>query len=130
LRADCGQDQAQKKSQPFEDGQPRIGLPQLQPLRRGQGAEFLDRRQHQFGVRRMRYVLWLHRGIEALIIAASILFIERWQISAVGYAYPAGTQNSADTQVVYRLDRWTGQIEYCETGGLQEIGSAAGYSRG
>jgi hypothetical protein len=62
--ADCGQDQAQKKSQPFEDSQPRIGLPQLQPLRRGQGAEFLDRRQHQFGVRRMRYVLWLHRGID------------------------------------------------------------------
>jgi len=37
----------------------------------------------------------------AVLIALSILFIGRWQISAFG-----------DTHV-YRLDRWTGEIEYC-----------------
>ena len=53
----------------------------------------------------------------ATLIAASILLVERYQISAVGYAYAPGANiNSQDTQVVYRLDRWTGRIEGCGAG--------------
>jgi len=50
----------------------------------------------------------------AIIIAASILFIGRYTISAVGYG--AGSDN-ANTESVYRLDRWTGQLEDCQLGG-------------
>lgn len=42
----------------------------------------------------------------SLIVTASLLFVERWQIS--GAATPeSGVFN------VFRLDRWTGKIEYC-----------------
>jgi hypothetical protein len=50
-----------------------------------------------------------------LLIAASIVFVGRWQISAIGYGYGGGEGTpDTDTQVVYRLDRWTGRIEICK----------------
>ena len=45
----------------------------------------------------------------AILIAASILFIGRYQISGIGY----GWSGTGSTQLVYRLDRWTGQINRC-----------------
>ena len=48
----------------------------------------------------------------AALIAASILFIGRWQISAIGYGYKDGDDDTTK-ETVYRLDRWTGQIESC-----------------
>lgn len=62
--------------------------------------------------------------VGTLIIAASILFIGRYQISAIGFGYTggdAGTDN--DTQAVYRLDRWTGRVDYCLEIGLRSDGS-------
>lgn len=44
----------------------------------------------------------------AILLAASILFIGRYQISATGSG-PGGH----DLDVVYRLDRWTGSIDTC-----------------
>ena len=44
----------------------------------------------------------------AILIAASILFIGRYQISGIGWGGPGSS-----AQVVYRLDRWTGQINRC-----------------
>lgn len=44
----------------------------------------------------------------AVLIAASILIIGRYQISAIGYGYQNG-----GAQLVYRLDRWTGHINRC-----------------
>ncbi|HWC63476.1 MAG TPA: hypothetical protein VG501_07625 [Rhizomicrobium sp.] len=57
--------------------------------------------------------------IGALLIAASILFIERYQISAMGYGWSGGGEGGSDTseEKVFRLDRWTGEIEYCAIGG-------------
>ncbi len=46
--------------------------------------------------------------VAAILVAASILFIGRYQISAIGYLSPIG-----GAQVVYRLDRWTGKIDTC-----------------
>jgi len=46
----------------------------------------------------------------AVLVAASILFIGRYQISAIGYGE---THNASDVEVVYRLDRWTGKIDLC-----------------
>jgi hypothetical protein len=42
--------------------------------------------------------------VGAVIIAASILFVERWQITA-----PADT----DSVIIFRLDRWTGETMVC-----------------
>ena len=55
----------------------------------------------------------------ALIIAGSILFIERYQITAMGYGWSGGGEGGSDTseEKVFRLDRWTGDIEYCAIGG-------------
>lgn len=39
-------------------------------------------------------------------VAASILFIGRWQIAAIGYGDGA-------SQGLYRIDRWTGEIVQC-----------------
>ena len=44
----------------------------------------------------------------AILVAASILFIGRYQISTVGYQAPG-----PNMQTVYRLDRWTGKIDMC-----------------
>jgi hypothetical protein len=65
----------------------------------------------------MRVVLAIVIG--ALLIAGSILFIGRWQITAMGYGYAGGGERGADTaeEKVFRLDRWTGDIEYCFVGG-------------
>ena len=54
--------------------------------------------------------------VGAMLISASILFVGRWEISAVGYGYrggPDATDHDTDTEFVYRLDRWTGQVEEC-----------------
>lgn len=48
----------------------------------------------------------------AAIIAASILFIGRWQISAVGLGY-GYDEDGYSSETVYRLDRWTGEIDTC-----------------
>ena len=48
----------------------------------------------------------------AALIAASILFIGRYQISAYGYGYMEGDKEQ-ETETVYRLDRWTGNIVHC-----------------
>jgi hypothetical protein len=55
----------------------------------------------------MKLVLAVLAG--SLVIAASILFIGRWEISAI----------PGDTFTVYRLDRWNGAIDHCaaDTGG-------------
>jgi hypothetical protein len=45
----------------------------------------------------------------AVLVAASILFVCRYQISVAG----VGTQNGGDTYV-YRLDRWTGEVVECK----------------
>ena len=49
------------------------------------------------------------------LIAASVLFVDRWQISATGYGYATsgGPPNETERDAVYRLDRWTGKIQYC-----------------
>jgi hypothetical protein len=61
--------------------------------------------------------------VGALLIAGSILFIGRWQIAALGYGY-AGGGDRGDTaeEKVFRLDRWTGDIEYCAIGGSDPQG--------
>lgn len=57
----------------------------------------------------------------SLAIAASVLFIGRWQISGIAYGYG---YNNADLKggihprdveevAVFRLDRWTGRIDEC-----------------
>lgn len=44
----------------------------------------------------------------AVLIAASILFIGRWQITV-----SSGGKDAADA--LYRLDRWSGKTEMCFT---------------
>ena len=52
--------------------------------------------------------------IGAVLIAASILFIGRWEITATAYGYNGGEGNGDTTsQTVYRLDRWSGRTEAC-----------------
>jgi hypothetical protein len=59
----------------------------------------------------------------ATMIAASILYIERYQISAVAYGYTEGDDKTGTSdEAVYRLDRWTGQLEYCSLGGQDPPG--------
>jgi len=63
--------------------------------------------------------------IGACLIAASILFIGRWQISAIGFGYKEfGASPDNNTQGVYRLDRWTGSIDYCVMGYSKEAPNA------
>jgi hypothetical protein len=52
----------------------------------------------------------------AALIAASILFVGRFEISAVGYGSGPG-EGATSQEAVYRLDRWTGQIAYCSLDG-------------
>lgn len=59
--------------------------------------------------------------VGAVIIAASILFIGRWQIAAVGYGSGEG-DTSTTTESIYRLDRWTGRISNCPLGGSDPKG--------
>lgn len=47
--------------------------------------------------------------VAAVLIAASILFIGRYQISTSGVEYA-----SYMTVAVYRLDRWTGKVDMCD----------------
>jgi hypothetical protein len=62
----------------------------------------------------MRWLTPISVLIGASLIAASILFIGRWQISAIGFGYKADEHyTDTDTQGVYRIDRWTGSIAYC-----------------
>ena len=72
----------------------------------------------------MKLVLAIVVG--ALLITGSILFIERWQISAVGFGYSGDGERGQDTQEekVFLLDRWTGKIEYCAVGGSDPKGFA------
>lgn len=46
--------------------------------------------------------------VAAVLVAGSISFVGRYQISAIGYAVPG-----FDTKAVFRLDRWTGKIDKC-----------------
>ena len=50
----------------------------------------------------------------AALIAGSILFIGRYEITAAGYGFSGGA-TAADTtdETVFRLDRWTGEIRTC-----------------
>ncbi|MDE2183148.1 MAG: hypothetical protein KGJ78_09005 [Alphaproteobacteria bacterium] len=45
----------------------------------------------------------------AALVAASILFIGRYQISAAGGGEQAGARIE-----IYRLDRWTGRVVSCD----------------
>ena len=52
----------------------------------------------------------------AVLIAASILIVGRWDISAIGYGYAAGggsQVSDTENETVYRLDRWSGRIDSC-----------------
>jgi hypothetical protein len=58
-----------------------------------------------------------------ILVAASILFVDRWQISAAGYGYSTSADVGSETErdAVYRLDRWSGKIEYCDLGAFLEV---------
>jgi hypothetical protein len=58
--------------------------------------------------------------VSGAIIALSILFVGRWEISATAYGYgfsggESGTDTNETSETVYRLDRWTGTVEQCGT---------------
>jgi len=46
----------------------------------------------------------------AVVVAASILFVGRYQISTAG----TGASPGNGSTFVYRLDRWTGNVVECE----------------
>ena len=51
----------------------------------------------------------------SLAIAASILFVGRWQIAAAAYGYSQSpASEDQDYEAVYRLNRWTGEVDYCD----------------
>jgi hypothetical protein len=55
--------------------------------------------------------------IAAGLLIAAMMFIDRWQISAIGFGYAeSGGGYSTDTEAVYRLDRWIGEIDRCYAG--------------
>ncbi len=74
----------------------------------------------------MRFAIILAVSAGFLVVAASILFIDRYQISAIGYGYGYANGGAAedrnprdvDEEVVFRLDRWTGRIDECLVSGL------------
>ena len=74
----------------------------------------------------MRLEIVIAVMLGALLIAGSILFIGRWQITAMGYGYLGGGERGSDTneEKIFRLDRWTGDIEYCAIGGGDPDGYA------
>lgn len=47
--------------------------------------------------------------VAAVLVAASILFIGRYQIAVAGF----GSQMSSGTEIL-RLDRWTGKVVVCD----------------
>jgi hypothetical protein len=49
----------------------------------------------------------------AALIAMSIMVTGHYEIATLGYGYGGGDSGSSDVQVVYRLDRWTGAVDYC-----------------
>ena len=51
----------------------------------------------------------------AILVAACILFVGRYQISAIGALGPYGSM-----QKLYRLDRWTGKVDVCEESQTKE----------
>lgn len=52
--------------------------------------------------------------VGAVIIASSILYIGRWEITAAGYGFSGGSSTSDTTdETVFRLDRWSGEIDSC-----------------
>ena len=62
-----------------------------------------------------RFQSWATPGavlFAGLLIAASILFVGRWQITADAYGYMDG-DTASDVETVYRLDRWTGRVDRC-----------------
>ena len=60
------------------------------------------------------------------IIAASIMLVSRYDIAVTGAAYngaSGGGREAAGTHFIYRLDHWTGQIDFCAATGQSEDGS-------
>ncbi len=53
----------------------------------------------------------------AAVVAGSILFIGRYEISGIGYGYATAYGGTTMT-AVYRLDRWTGKVEVCMESGF------------
>jgi hypothetical protein len=49
----------------------------------------------------------------AILVAVCISFVDRYQISTIGYGGPV-------EQGVYRLDRWTGEIDVCPVSPAKE----------
>ena len=72
----------------------------------------------------MKLALVLAVLVGALLVSGSILFIERYQITTIGYGFLGGGEQGSDTneQKIFRLDRWTGEIEYCVIGGADPEG--------
>jgi hypothetical protein len=57
-----------------------------------------------------------------LIISASTIFVDRWQISATGYGYGTSDDKRGYAEdTVYRLDRWTGKVERCDLGPTLQV---------
>ena len=60
--------------------------------------------------------------LSGFLVAASILFVDRWQISATGYGYgTSNDQRGYAEDTVYRLNRWTGKIDRCEIGPTLQV---------
>jgi hypothetical protein len=57
----------------------------------------------------------------AVLIAGSIMFTERWEILPSRYGHSEKVANVVkDREYIYRLDRWTGHIEYCGFAGTNQ----------
>ena len=74
----------------------------------------------------MRWTVEFAILIGAAIIATSIMFVGRYDIATSRYVYngaSGGGREAAATSFIYRLDRWTGQIDFCAATGQREDGS-------
>jgi len=70
----------------------------------------------------MRWTVEIAILLGAVIVAASIMLVGRYDVAVTGDVYPilGRVRQAAGTHYIYRLDRWTGQIDFCAPSSLSE----------
>lgn len=64
--------------------------------------------------------VWISIAAATVLVVGAIMETGHWQLAVASYGYVGPDGVEQQRTEIYRLDRWTGDVQYCVSGPSQD----------